>query len=704
MKRRICSLILIFFLLAELWVPVSASGSMTTSADGKAFIKEMQAGQSYDLSKAEKQVNSFLSKYGLSLKQSQFDALVDLAVAYPGSNVLTSGYNIEKTVAGKNYTDASLASAFTAWVKDNDGSVSATKLTRRIREAKLFLYGSYDGNTDAKFRYVLFNPNGGDMVSSNLVVCYPTGQTYGSLPTASRSGKHFAGWYTTASSGDHIHNNLYVDSNRTVYAHWSDKSVSAPNDGPAGGTNVGGISLKVSENCVNFIKVTEGFSDKAYWDNSQWTIGYGTKWDSDKYPNGVTRSEADYLLRLELSKFESTVDKLLEKGTVKHTQNQYDAIISFTFNLGSQWMKSGYRIYQYILFGHPSEADFISAMGAWANSGGGLSDPHMRRRMDEANMYLNGSYDRFSTTYFCAHMYANGGTMDSNGKSEGAVYCRAGQPLGELPTASRSGYYLKGWFSAASGGTAYTSSTVTSKLSSNSTGVPKMYAQWSTTPVDNNTQPTEPEPTETTQPPTTEPPTTAPPTTAPPEPPNPVDSFWDVNEGDWCYSYVDKAVNMGLLNGMTITSFAPNQTMTRGMVVTVLYRLAGSPSVSGYKHPFTDVSAGRWYTDGILWAYNKGIVNGLSDTVFGKNEPVTRQQLVTMLYRYAQYCGIDVSTESSLDSYPDGKSVSSYAKPAFRWAVAMGIINGSDGKLLPYGPATRAQCAKIMVVFSELIN
>ncbi|MBR4309297.1 MAG: S-layer homology domain-containing protein [Oscillospiraceae bacterium] len=690
MNRRICSLLLIFFLLTQLWIPTYAASSMTTSADGKAFIKEQQAGQSYDLSTAEKQVNTFIDKYSLSLKQHQFDALVDLVVAYPGSKILSSGYKIEKLIGGNSYTDTDLASAFTSWVKEG-GNVSAEKLTRRIREAKLFLYGSYDGNCNANFRYVLFNPNGGELVSSNMVVCFPYGKMYSNLPVATKSGKHFAGWFTTASSGDHIHNSTVADSNRTIYAHWSDTAVSDPNVGQGSSGSINSdIPLKTSEACIQFLKETEGFSATKYWDNSQYTIGYGTKCEYNEYPNGISVEEADRLLRLEIASFEKTVDKLLKKATITHSQNQYDAIISFTFNLGSQWINSGYRIYQYILFGHPSETDFISAMGAWANSGGGLSDPHMRRRMDEANMYLNGSYVRFSTTYSCIHLYGNGGTISSNSKTEAAYYCRSGQAVGTLPTANREGYTFTGWYTAKSGGTVYTSDTVAPTLSTTTGAVTKLYAQW--TPV-------QPEP-------PTEPPTEAPtdPTepTEPPEPINPVDAFGDVSDKDWFYTYVAEAVEKGLLNGMSSTSFAPHETMTRAMVVTVLHRLAGSPAPAG-SHPFTDIGTNDWYTNAVIWAYENGIVNGISDTLFGKDEPVSRQQLVTMLYRFAKLKNLDVSTQTTLEDFSDADSVAEYAKPPFCWSVSKGIINGSDGKLMPEGAATRAQCAKIIVVFSHLI-
>ncbi len=141
--------------------------------------------------------------------------------------------------------------------------------------------------------------------------------------------------------------------------------------------------------------------------------------------------------------------------------------------------------------------------------------------------------------------------------------------------------------------------------------------------------------------------------------------------------------------------------MTRAMVVTVLHRMAGTPAVEG-SHPFTDVAEGVWYSDAIAWAYENKIVNGVDETLFGVEDSITREQLVTILYRFAEQVGVDTSGRNDLSEFMDAPSVSSYAQDAFQWAVAMEIINGTKGSLLPLGYATRAQCAKIMVLFSDL--
>lgn len=677
MKRSICSLLLILCLLSQLWVPTRAASNMSTSAEGKVFIAELQGGASYSLSKAEKHVNSFMDKYGLQLTQQQFDALVDFVCALSNYTVLTSGnYQIERLISGGRYTDAQLAGALTAWgVKNANGSVSETNLCRRLREAKRFLYGSYSGNCDADFRWVIFNPNGGTLDSNfNTVTCFSYNDPYGDLGIPTKSGKHFAGWYTTAGSGgQHIYNGTLADQNRTLYARWADEPVSAPN---TGGTNNGGNSaypiLKVSESLISFIKAHEGFSPTVYSDYSQQSIGYGTKWDPDKYPNGtITEAQADYELRVYLARFEKEVDRVLQKSTITTNQHRYDAIVSFTYNLGTQWVSTSNRIYNYIIKGYPSELEFVDAMGAWASAGGEILDTLMKRRMAEADMYLNGSYDKFSSTYFGAKLLVN--TTDSSavisksGKSYAVFYCRAGQPVGTLPTATRNGYTFAGWYDT--NNKKYTTDTVAP------TGTLTLKAKWTKNTGSSGSQPT----------------------------PDPVTGFIDVSSQDWYAPYVVAAVDKNLLVGLGNDCFGPNNTMTRAMAVTVLHRMAGTPAVIG-AHSFTDVEKNTWYTNAITWAYQKNIVNGVSQTRFGVNDSITRQQLVTILYRFAQQVGVDTSGRVSLKEFSDASQIADYAKAPFQWAVAMGIINGNNGRLLPESPATRAQCAKIMVMFSDLMG
>ena len=177
--------------------------------------------------------------------------------------------------------------------------------------------------------------------------------------------------------------------------------------------------------------------------------------------------------------------------------------------------------------------------------------------------------------------------------------------------------------------------------------------------------------------------------------------FIDVAEGDWFYDAVVYAYQNELMDGVGGNRFAPNSETTRAQLVTILYRLEGEPAVSG-DLPFTDVESGTWYTDAILWAAQNNIVNGVSDTEFAPGDDLTRQQLVTILYRYAEAKGYDVSASADLSGYPDADQVQDYAQPAMAWAVAENIIQGmEDGTLKPAGNASRAQIATILMRFCE---
>ena len=185
------------------------------------------------------------------------------------------------------------------------------------------------------------------------------------------------------------------------------------------------------------------------------------------------------------------------------------------------------------------------------------------------------------------------------------------------------------------------------------------------------------------------------------EEPAPAEPFPDVDENDWFYDEVVYVYENGLMNGVENNQFAPNTATNRAMLATILYRLAGEPAVSG-DLPFTDVESGTWYTDAVLWAAQNGIVNGLGENTFAPMNTLTREQLVTMLYRYAEAEGYDVSAAADLSGYPDAGKVQPYAQEAMSWAVAEGIVAGmEDGTLNPAGNATRAQIATILMRFCE---
>lgn len=177
--------------------------------------------------------------------------------------------------------------------------------------------------------------------------------------------------------------------------------------------------------------------------------------------------------------------------------------------------------------------------------------------------------------------------------------------------------------------------------------------------------------------------------------------FSDVRIADWFYNDVKYVYEKGMMAGTAADVFAPNATTTRAMIVTILYRLEGSPAVTGTS-AFVDVPAGQWYTDAVNWAAANQIVKGTSATTFAPNASITREQMAAILYRYAQYKGYDVTKKADLSGYSDNGQVSAYAKDALAWANAAKLINGvTNTTLAPQGNATRAQVSAILHRFCD---
>lgn len=247
-----------------------------------------------------------------------------------------------------------------------------------------------------------------------------------------------------------------------------------------------------------------------------------------------------------------------------------------------------------------------------------------------------------------------------------------------LPTdVTKPGYTFLGWF------TAYIGGVQVRQIGATETGDKIFYARWQKTVL----------------PP---PPVTPGTPVTPARPAAPVGlPFADVSGSDWFYNDVRYVYEKGIMDGTGADRFSPNAPLTRAMIVTILYRMAGSPSVSG-SSDFTDVAAGKWFAKAVAWAAANGIVNGYGSGLFGPNDPVTREQLAAILYRYAVYGGMTaVTLEENLGSFADTAQLSAYAIQAMNWAVGQGLINGSGSNLVPKAQATRAQVAAIIHRYLE---
>lgn len=187
----------------------------------------------------------------------------------------------------------------------------------------------------------------------------------------------------------------------------------------------------------------------------------------------------------------------------------------------------------------------------------------------------------------------------------------------------------------------------------------------------------------------------------------PSDYYVDLNTDAWYHSATDYVIENDLMKGVGGKYFDPNGATTRGQLVTILYRLAGEPKVTGSSE-FADVADGKWYTDAVIWAAKKGIVDGYGDGTFGVNDVITREQTVTILYRYAKYRGLNVSSVADLEKFLDAEDVSEYAEKPFGWAVKRDVIEGEPTaygtKLDPQGTTARVEMAAMLMRYAEYVD
>ena len=266
-------------------------------------------------------------------------------------------------------------------------------------------------------------------------------------------------------------------------------------------------------------------------------------------------------------------------------------------------------------------------------------------------------------------------SFESNGGSKVSNQTVTRNSVMKEPTApTKDGYTFAGWYSDKELKTAYDFSAKVTKSFT-------LYAKWAekATEPDKPTEPTEP--------------------TAP-EWKNP---FTDVKKSDWFYTNVEYAVNNKLMNGTTATTFAPNEPLTRGMLVAILYRAEGEPAVNK-SIPFSDVDANAYYSNAVVWAQQNGIVNGVTENEFAPENNITREQIAAIMFRFAKYKGYDVSVgeNTNILSYTDAESISEYAISAMQYAVGSGLMKGkTESTINPKDNATRAEIAAILQRFLE---
>ena len=513
------------------------------------------------------------------------------------------------------------------------------------------------------------------------------------------------------------------------------------------------IVMQASSQIRDLIKKYEGCMLTAYQDvYGIWTIGYGhTGFVPCRGQNvcagmTLTKQEAEDLLLNDLNEtYAPSVNKFVNSHRNLYpngfTQNEFDVLVSLAFGFGAYWIdyyKDQYRLAKYLQNGihNYSDAEIADAIVCLWSGLNGL----LYRRMDEARIFLYGDYEGTGPNQLVYLKFSGATTVfKDSARSGNSVACYIkGAPYGELPTAkdSSSGYFA-GWKTTdgkvlKNTDVATTSQTVTASWSSTKPTNPTTYkltvingsgsgyyASGTTVKVVPDTKAGMVftgwtggvTPTETSSGYyTVKMPAKNVTITANYSSSNcsygdkcPSKNFTDVPKDFWAHSEIDTAVSSGWFNGTSTTTFEPNTNMSRGMLVTVLYRLAGSPSVAGLKNPFPDVVQNNYY-NAILWAYNKHIANGFNDGNFRPNDPITREQFATFLQRFAGNI-FKMDTESanyaSLSKFTDAAEVDEPYRESMSWAVGEHIINGTSATTLsPNDYATRAQVAVILTRFT----
>ena len=477
-------------------------------------------------------------------------------------------------------------------------------------------------------------------------------------------------------------------------------------------------NMTASQEIIDVIKDFEGFRSKAYWDNSQWSVGYGTRCSGSGVT--VTRAEAEKLLRKVIEDtYGPVVNNFCKKIGKQPNQQQFDALLDLTYNVGGSWT-TGSAVPD-VLTGPVTALELVKGFGAWSRSGGGVSYVHVNRRIREALIFLYGEYylayggqdcksgleivSNDDLPHFKAVIFkTNSGKLD-NGKTDYAGYYAEGEYYGSFPGGTRSGYTLVGW-KITKRGSDSVSGDVRASIWDKAQENLELTAVWQKGNV--VVKPEEPpvdyeEPTEPTEPQPTEPQPTEPEMETMPEVEIDMDRlpFDDVPENAWFRDAVSYVYRNEFMNGTSATTFAPGGSMTRGMLVTVLYRIDGSaPVTDAERGCFEDIS-GAYYTDAVAWAHSNGIVSGVSATHFAPDRIVTRQEAVTIFYRYCVGQNtMNAQSGLELDGFADEADVAGYAENAFTWAVATGLVAGSEGAggfyLNPTANLNRASAAVLL--------
>lgn len=574
-------------------------------------------------------------------------------------------------------------------------------------------------------------------------------------------------------------------------------------------------SMKASENIIEYIKGKEGLRLEAYKleGEDNWTIGYGHSGPDVKQGDKITEAEANKLFSDDLKKFEKAVNGYIDKYGLSFNQSKFDAIVSLTYNCGTNWVDNNWRIARYLKNNFKDsngkaipDQEIADAFGVICSGGTGIMTGLIKRRIDEAKMFLYGDYDGTGSHDFVyVILDANGGTLTTGNR---VVIYTKGQHYSSMPEATRSGYYLDGWkadngYYYGNGDIAYKNLnlkaiwltgtgpikyTVTvndgfgsGKNKPNATVYLSPYEKngyeftgWSTSAgitirkdskgfyyftmpsknvtVTANYEEIKSEYTVTVNngggsgkyevgskvwiyPLSTEekfgykisswksddvtvrgdaasgfyftmPSKNVTVTGVYVRGCNrfencPSLGFDDVSEMHWAHYEIDYCVESGLLVGTDTNTFAPDDPMTNAMIATVLYRIAGKPSVDGTKNPYFDVGD-EYYTDAAIWLHDSGIAIDDGFDFFRPDDTVSRQEFAYLLFKFS---GNKAPEKAELSAFSDSGNVDEMYLDAMSWAVSQGIIIGTDeGTLEPKSGATRAEICAMLYRYLHIMT
>ena len=489
---------------------------------------------------------------------------------------------------------------------------------------------------------------------------------------------------------------------------------------------VGNSNMKASDQIISLIESFEGFSPTAYRGEGEeyLTIGYGHYGADVGKDDVMTQEEADALFRSEIAEYEGYVNSFFTKHNLSYSQQVFDAVLSLTYNIGPNWMNNNnYRIRNYLINGIDkySATEIADAMGVICNSGGSVNPGLINRRIKEARVMLYGDYTGTNSPDFVYLIFnTNGGSMAEN-DNRVKIFAK-GQTYGTLPTAYKKDCVLNAWQTEA-GSTIKSTDTANSNLSVKAIWINGAARKYSLSVSGGTGSGNYAEGEMVTIKPTSSsflawksgdvriissggsytfkmPGNNLTITTLDSYDcagkSCPAAGFTDVGAGYWAHKDIDFVYANGLFKGCSETEFMPNLTMSRGMLTEVLYRLNGSPAVSG-KCSFPDVPSDSYYYNAIIWAHQNCIANGWDDGKFHPNDILTREQLATFLLRYANFKGYDTSKFANIKGFSDVGQISDYADEALCWAVANGIITGTSATTLsPRESALRSQVAAMI--------